>query len=181
MARGYNKATIMGNLTRDPELRYTVERRAWARFTVAVGYSWKNKNGEMQDETSFIPVVAWGPLGENCGRYLKKGRPVLVEGRIQTRSYDAPDGSGRKYVTEVVASDVVFLGSRRDGEGSSYDAPPPPEVSQGGVMAFPPAGSPFLEDDNFGKPFNEKGFGDFPPDFAETEKESGNLEADIPF
>ena len=94
MARGFNKVVLMGNLARDPDVRYTVERRAWARFTVAVGYAWKNKSGEYQDGTDFISVVAWGPLAERCGRYLKKGSGVLVEGRIRSRSYDARDGSG---------------------------------------------------------------------------------------
>ena len=179
MARGFNKVVLMGNLTRDPDVRYTVERRAWARFTVAVGYSWKNKNGEFQDGADFVPVVAWGPRGENCGRYLKKGRPVLVEGKIQTRNYDAPDGSGKKYVTEVLASDVVFLGGRRDSEGSSYDAPQPEQ--RGGASA-----APFPGDEDFGKSISEKGFDkgfsdDFPMDFAEMEKNGRDPEADIPF
>lgn len=179
MARGFNKVVLMGNLTRDPDVRYTVERRAWARFTVAVSYSWKNKNGEYQDGADFVPVVAWGPLGENCGRYLKKGRPVLVEGKIQTRNYDAPDGSGKKYVTEVLASDVVFLGGRRDGESSSYDAPPSAgQRSEASSPSFP-------GDEDFGKSISEKGFdkdfGGFPDDFAAMEKDTGNPEADIPF
>ena len=101
MARGFNKVVLMGNLARDPEVRYTVEKRAWARFTVAVGYTWKNKNGEYQDATDFIPVVAWGPLADRCGRYLKKGSGVLVEGKLRVRSYEARDGSGKKYSTEV--------------------------------------------------------------------------------
>ena len=176
MARGFNKVILMGNLARDPEVRYTVERRAWARFTVAVGYAWKNKNGEYQDGTDFISVVAWGPLGERCGRYLKKGSGVLVEGRIRSRSYEAKDGSGKKYVTEVEASEVTFVGGRRDSEGGSpYDAPPPP-----------PPSSSFPEDDDFGKSFSEKGFGDKGLsddflDFAEMEKDGKSSEADIPF
>ena len=113
MARGFNKVVLMGNLARDPDVRYTVERRAWARFTVAVGYAWKNKSGEYQDGTDFISVVAWGPLAERCGRYLKKGSGVLVEGRIRSRSYDARDGSGKKYVTEVEAGEVVFVGGKK--------------------------------------------------------------------
>ena len=180
MARGYNKAVVMGNLTKDPELRYTVERRAWARFSVAANYSWKNKNGEFQDGVDYIPVVAWGPLGERCGKYLKKGSGVLVEGRVSTRSYDASDGSGKKYVTEIVANDIVFVGGRKDSDGSSYDAPPPLEVSRGNAQSQ--GGSAFPNDDNFGKSIHEKGFSDdFPMDFAEMENESGNVESDIPF
>ena len=116
MARGFNKVVLMGNLARDPDVRYTVERRAWARFTVAVGYAWKNKSGEYQDGTDFISVVAWGPLAERCGRYLKKGSGVLVEGRIRSRSYDARDGSGKKYVTEVEAGEGVFVGGKRTSD-----------------------------------------------------------------
>ena len=186
MSKGYNKAVVMGNVTRDPELRYTVERRAWARFSVAANYSWKNKNGEFQDGVDFIPVVAWGSLGERCGKYLKKGSSVLVEGRISTRSYDANDGSGKRYVTEIVANDVIFVGNRKDSDGSSYDAPP--EMGRGNAGGMPSSGgapsfsSPFPNDDNFGKSINEKGFGgDFPMDFAEMEKDNGSAEDDIPF
>jgi single-strand DNA-binding protein len=117
MARGFNKVVLMGNLARDPELRYTVDKRAWARFTVAVGYSWKNKNGELQNEVDFIPVVVWGPRAETCGRYLKKGSAVLVEGKIKVRSYEAKDGSGKRYSTDVAADEVMFVGSKRsDGD-----------------------------------------------------------------
>lgn len=173
MARGFNKAIVMGNLARDPDIRYTVDRRAWARFSVAANYVWKNKNGEYQDGVDFVPVVAWGLLAERCGRYLKKGSAVLVEGRIQTRSYEAKDGSGKRYITEITANDVQFIGGRRDSEGGApYDAPPPPMSSSG---SFP-------EDDDFGKSIHEKGFGDdFPTDFAEMEKDGRNSEADIPF
>ena len=181
MARGLNRVFVMGNLARDPDVRYTVERRAWVRFSVAANYSWRNKNGEFQDGVDFVPVVAWGPLAERCSRYLKKGSAVLVEGRIRSRSYDARDGSGKRYVTEVEASDVTFVGGRRDSEGAPYDAPAPSEPSsrepaQGGRP------SSFPEDDNFGKSISEKGFNDdFPMDFAEMERDGGNPEADIPF
>ncbi|MBR1672862.1 MAG: single-stranded DNA-binding protein [Fretibacterium sp.] len=179
MARGFNKVVLMGNLARDPDVRYTVERRAWARFTVAAGYSWKNKNGEYQDGADFVPVVAWGPLGERCGRYLKKGSGVLVEGRIRTRSYEARDGSGKKYITEVEASEVVFVGGRRteDGQTSSYEPAAP---------AAAPSSAAFPNDEDFGKSISEKGFDrgfgdDFPMDFAEMEKDGKDSEADIPF
>lgn len=179
MARGFNKVILMGNLARDPDVRYTVERRAWARFTVAANYTWKNRNGEYQDGVDFVPIVAWGPLAERCGRYLKKGSGVLVEGRITSRSYDARDGSGKKYVTEVVASDVTFVGGRRDSGDASYDAPSGP----GPGVAFQESAE---EDDGFGKSIHERGFGeDFPVDFAEfteREKDGGkDMETDIPF
>ena len=160
----------MGNLARDPEVRYTVEKRAWARFTVAVGYTWKNRNGEYQDATDFIPVVAWGPLADRCGRYLKKGSGVLVEGKLRVRSYEARDGSGKKYSTEVEALDVTFVGSRRSSEDGAF-APQDRRPESG-----------FSDNGDFGKSISEKGFGDeFPMDFAEMERDDKDSEADIPF
>lgn len=170
MAKGFNKVVLMGNLARDPEVRYTVEKRAWARFTVAVGYTWKNRNGEYQDSTDFIPVVAWGPLADRCGRYLKKGSGVLVEGKLRVRSYDARDGSGKKYSTEVEALDVTFVGGRKSSD----------EESSGSYSSRPEHG--FSDDGDFGKSIHEKGFADdFPMDFSEMEKDGRDSEADIPF
>lgn len=118
MARGFNKVILMGNLARDPEMRYSSDRRAMARFAVAVNNTWKDKNGDIQQSVDFIPVVVWGPMAENCERYLGKGSPVLVEGRIQVRSYEAKDGSGKRYATDVVASGVTFLGGKTNGSDS---------------------------------------------------------------
>lgn len=160
MARGFNKVILMGNLARDPEIRYTVDKRAMARLTVAVNYSWKDKNGEFQESADFIPVVAWGFEAEKCEKYLRKGSPVLVEGKIQVRSYEAKDGSGRKYATDVLASGITFLGSRRQEEQPSTQA----------------------EDERFGesvrkdKRFN--GGEEFPMDISEMQNEE---DADIPF
>jgi len=173
MARGFNKVVLMGNLARDPEIRYTVDKRAWVRFTVAVGYSWKNKNGEIQNEVDFIPVVVWGPRAETCARYLKKGSAVMVEGKIKVRSYDAKDGSGKRYSTDVAADDVLFVGSKRTSEG---------EGDFGG--AVPMGGhSSFGEDADFGKSVREKGFGnEFPIDISEMgDIDDGESEAEIPF
>lgn len=160
MARGFNRVILMGNLARDPEIRYTAGKQAVANFTVAVGRSWKDKNGELQESTDFIPVVVWGSTAENCERYLKKGRPVLVEGRMQVRNYEAKDGSGKRYVTEVVASDVTFLGSRRQEDSSA----------------------PFPQDDGFGdsvrKDHRFGGDEEFPMDISEVQ---GEEDADIPF
>lgn len=115
--RGYNKAIIMGNLARDPEIRYTVSQRAVASFAVAVNRSWKDQNGELREEVTFIPVVVWGKTAEFCERYLKKGSGVLVEGRINVRSYEAKTGE-KRYVTEIVADNIQFAGGRRD-DGAS--------------------------------------------------------------
>ena len=173
MARGFNKVVLMGNLARDPEIRYTVDKRAWVRFTVAVGYSWKNKSGEFQDEVDFIPVVVWGPKAETCARYLKKGSAVMVEGKIKVRSYESKDGSGKKYSTDVVADDVLFVGSKRTTEGDG---------DFGGAAAMG-AHSSFGEDADFGKSVREKGFGDeFPIDISEMgDIDENESEAEIPF
>lgn len=121
--RGFNRAIIAGNITRDPEVRYTVNKRAYARFGVAVNYRYKDSNGEYQEGTDFINVVAWGALGETCGKYLKKGSPVLIEGRIRTDTYEAKDGSGKRTSTEVMADNMVMLGSGQGQDGGSNYAP----------------------------------------------------------
>lgn len=169
MARGFNKVVLMGNLARDPEVRYTVDKRAWVRFTIAVGYSWKNKAGEYQDATDFIPVVAWGPLADRCGRYLKKGSAVLVDGKLRVRSFEAKDGSGKKYSTEVEAGDVMFVGPKKTSDSEPFGAP----ASR--------ASHDFGDDSDFGKNIEEKGFGEeeFPMDFSELDK--GGKDAEIPF
>lgn len=118
MARGFNRVVIMGNLTRDPDLRYTSADKAHAHFSVAVNRVWKDRDGNVQEQADFIPVVVWGPQAENCERYLSKGRPVLVEGQIRTRSYEK-DGQ-KRYVTEVQGDSVVFLGGG-DGQRNGQD------------------------------------------------------------
>ena len=115
-------------------------------------------------------MVAWGPLADRCGRYLKKGSGVLVEGKLRVRSYEARDGSGKKYSTEVEALDVTFVGSRRSSEDGAF-APQDRRPESG-----------FSDDGDFGKSISEKGFGDeFPMDFAEMERDDKDSEADIPF
>jgi len=116
--RGFNLAVIMGNLVRDPETRYTQSQKATTSFTVACGRG-KNKSGEDMG-CDFLPIVTWNATAEACGKYLTKGSPVLIEGRIQTRSYDAKDGT-KRYVTEIVASEVKFLAS---GKKADSDAKP---------------------------------------------------------
>jgi single-strand DNA-binding protein len=111
-----NSIILIGNLTRDPELRYTQSGSAKAQFAVAVNRYWKDREGNRQEETTFVPIVVWGAQAENCANYLKKGRPVAVEGRLSIRSYTTEEGEQRK-VTEVVANNVQFLGSPQ----GSYD------------------------------------------------------------
>ena len=123
-----NKAFLVGNLTRDPEFR-TVGDVSVCTFTVAVNRRFANKQGVR--EADFIPVVTWRQLADLCGRYLVKGKKISVVGTIQTRSYDAQDGS-KRFVTEVVADEVEFLSPSGDGAGRprAEDAPPPQDPGQ---------------------------------------------------
>jgi len=118
-----NKAMIIGNLGRDPEMRYTPSGQAVTQFTVAVNRNYKDHDGQWQEETEWFRVVAWGPLAERTAEYLRKGRKVYVEGRLQTRQWE--DQSGQKrYTTELIANTVTPLDPRpRDGEGEPGGAP----------------------------------------------------------
>ena len=123
-----NKVLLIGNLTRDPELRYIPSGQAVASFTVAVNRVYKLQTGEKKEETSFVRVVVWGRMAEVCGEYLKKGAPVFVEGRLQSRSWDAPDGQKRSTI-EVIAVNVQFL---RGAAGGGKEREIPGELpSQG--------------------------------------------------
>lgn len=114
-----NKVLLIGNLTRDPELRYIPSGSAVASFSLAMNRVYKLQTGEKKEETTFVRVVVWGRMAEVCGEYLKKGRPVFVEGRLQSRSWEGQDGQKRQ-ATEVVATNVQFLGSPQ-GAGSGKD------------------------------------------------------------
>lgn len=124
MAGNLNKVFLLGNLTRDPELRHTAQGTSVANFSIAVNRSYKGNDGEFKKETSYFNIIVWGKSGENSAKYLTKGRPVLVEGRLQNRSYETQDGQKRT-VTEIVADNVQFLGSGRDSapeESNNNDA-----------------------------------------------------------
>lgn len=108
-----NKAILIGRLTRDPEMRTTTSGATTTSFTVAVSRTYANQNGER--ETDFINCVAWRKQAENIAKYCQKGTQVAVEGRIQTRSYDAQDGT-KRYVTEIIVDNVTFLGSKGNVE-----------------------------------------------------------------
>lgn len=118
-ARGsLNKVMLIGNLTRDPELRYTPQGNAVCSFTVATNRSWQpSEGGERREETEFHRIVAWNKLGELCSQLLSKGRKVYVEGRLQTRSWQTADGQNRQ-TTEVVITDMNLLDSRKNFEAS---------------------------------------------------------------
>ena len=113
---GLNKAILIGNLGRDPEVRYTPGGLAVANFSIATSESWSNKNGEKETRTEWHRIVAFGKLGEICGEYLSKGKQVYIEGRIQTREWDDKEGV-KRYTTEIVAAQMLMLGAK-DGQGS---------------------------------------------------------------
>jgi single-strand DNA-binding protein len=115
-----NKVILIGNLTKDPELTTTTSGISVCRFSLAVSRRFTNSEGER--ETDFINVVVWRNLADNCHKFLRKGSKAAVVGNIQTRSYDAQDGS-KRYVTEVVAEEVEFVGAKvTEGEGAPSDA-----------------------------------------------------------
>lgn len=114
MARSFNQVILMGNLTRDPELRTIPSGQSVCSFSLALNRSFKGADGNWQEATDYIDVVAWGPLGERVSQYLSKGRPCLVNGRLQSRSWEQ-DGQKRNKV-EVNAQDVTFLGGRGEGD-----------------------------------------------------------------
>ncbi len=121
MARSFNQVILMGNLTRDPELRTIPSGQSVCSFSLALNRSYKGSDGNWQEATDYIDVVAWGPLGERVAQYLSKGRPCLVNGRLQSSTWEK-DGQKRSKV-EVNAQDVTFLGGRGEGDnGGSQSA-----------------------------------------------------------
>ena len=119
MARSLNQVTLMGNLTRDPELRQTPGGQNVCSFSLALNRSYKDSSGEWQEATDYIDIVAWGPLAERVAQYLTKGRRCLVVGRLQSRSWEQ-EGQKRSKV-EVLANDVTFLDSRNGTDNNSFD------------------------------------------------------------
>jgi single-strand DNA-binding protein len=134
MAKSLNKAMLIGNLGKDPELRYTASGVAVATFTIATNESWKDQDGNLQERTEWHNIVAWRKLAEICGEWLKKGKKVYIEGRIQTRSYDDKNTGAKKYITEIVADNMIMLDG---GRGAQSDAPP----AAGGSQPEPAAGT----------------------------------------
>ena len=134
-----NKVIIIGNLGRDPEVKYTQSNVPVANISVATTDSWKDKNtGEWQEKTEWHRVVLWRHLAERAERYLKKGKQVYVEGKLETRKWTDKEGNDR-YTTEIIANQMMLLGRRDESEGESqggaqkqaggFDAPPPPTSS----------------------------------------------------
>ncbi|MBI4392153.1 MAG: single-stranded DNA-binding protein [candidate division NC10 bacterium] len=118
----FNKVILLGNLTRDPELRYTPSGAPVCSFDLAVNRSYTTQAGERRDEVCYVTIVVWGKQGETCAEYLKKGRGALVEGRLTLRSWETPDGQKRSK-HEVVGERVQFMGGRREGGGPPEQEP----------------------------------------------------------
>jgi single-strand DNA-binding protein len=115
--KSVNKVILIGNLGKDPEVKYTPSGVPVAKLTLATNERYKDKSGEWQERTEWHNVVLWQRLAEIAGEYLKKGGKVYIEGRLQTRSWDDKQTNQKRYMTEVVASDLVLLGGRGEGAG----------------------------------------------------------------
>lgn len=142
MARGVNKVILLGNLGKDPELSYLPSGQSVAKFSLATSRKYKDKNGELKEETEWHNIVAWGKLGEISAQYLKKGRQAYVEGRISSRKWEDREGKQRTTV-EIVANEVVLLGGRGDEGG---EAPARPTE----------AARPAKPSDDFGEPASQE-------------------------
>lgn len=169
-SRSLNKVLLIGNLTRDPELRYTPSGAAVCTFGLATNRQWNTEDGQKKEEAEFHNIVAWTRLAEICAQYLTRGKQAYVEGRLSTREWEGQDGQKRR-TTEIIASEVIFLGSASAGaqRGEAIDVPddfgltPEPQESE------TKAGKPVDEDDTKPKAKPEK---------PEPKKEEGE---DIPF
>jgi len=146
-----NKVILVGNLGRDPELRYIQSGQAVANFTLATNDRWRDKEGNNQERTEWHRIVVWGKSAENCAQYLQKGRSVYVEGRLQTREWEDKEGNKRQ-TTEVVAQAVQFLGGRGGAGGAGGESGGGPSGDSGsfgagsgggGSSGPPPSDVPF--------------------------------------
>ena len=130
MSRSLNQVTLMGNLTRDPELRQTPSGQSVCNFSLAINSSYKDSTGEWKEKTDFINIVAWAKLADNIVQYVTKGRSILITGKLQTQTWEQ-DGQKRSK-TEVVAQDAIFLGGREDNQAnqttSTVRPTPKPDV-----------------------------------------------------
>jgi single-strand DNA-binding protein len=119
----YNKVILVGNLTRDPELRYTPSGASVCNFDLAVDRNYTTQGGENRKDTTYVTIVAWGKQAETCAQHITKGSQVLVDGRLQQRSWETPEGQKRSKL-EVVAERVQFLGPRKNGSAAPESEAP---------------------------------------------------------
>lgn len=135
-----NKVILIGNLGKDPEVRHTASGAAVANFSIATNEAWNNKDGQREERTEWHRVVTFGKLADICAQYLKRGKQVYIEGRLQTRSWDDRDGN-KRYTTEIVATTMTMLGRAGGAPPESY-APP---IQEGRASEAPSSGP---EDDD---------------------------------
>jgi single-strand DNA-binding protein len=121
MAKSVNKVILVGNLGKDPEVKFTPSGVPVAKFSLATNERYKDKAGEWQDRTEWHNIVAWQRLAEIVGEYVKKGSKIYIEGRLQTSSWEDKQSGEKKYRTEIVASDLVLLGGRGEGSGGDHE------------------------------------------------------------
>lgn len=125
-----NKVMLIGNVTRDPEIRNTTSGTQVASFSIATNFTWKDQTGGKQSKAEFHNIVAWRKLAEIIGQYIKKGSKIYIEGRLQTRDWTGQDGT-KRYTTEVVADNMIMLGGGGGGSQNFNQTPPPPTSSYG--------------------------------------------------
>ena len=131
MSASINRVMLIGNLGAKPELKFLPSGQAVCELRLATNEKYTDKNDQKQERTEWHRIVVWGKQGENCAKYLDKGRACYVEGRIQTRSWDDKTSGEKRYMTEIVANSVQFLGGKGEG-GGSYDAPADRDTGTGG-------------------------------------------------
>lgn len=132
MSRDLNKVQLTGRLGQDPEMTYTTTGNARVTFSLASNRSWKDGNGQLQEEAHWTPIVAWDKLAEICAEYLRKGSRIYIEGRLQTRSWEDTESGQKRYKTEVVASEMIMLDTKgeTDEEPAPEPVPPPAPTSR---------------------------------------------------
>lgn len=135
----FNKVILVGNLTRDPELRYTPKGMAIAKVGLAVNRNWTNEAGEKKEEVTFVDVDVFGRTAENVGQYMRKGRPILIEGRLRLEQWDDKQTGQKRSKLGVVAETVQFLGSAGDGAGSGGGGSPAPKAAKPAATSAPPS------------------------------------------
>jgi single-strand DNA-binding protein len=150
MAKGFNKVILMGNLTRDPEVRTTPNGQSVANFSLAVNRTWRDANGQTQDAVSYIDCVAWGKAGEIIAQYMQKGRSLLVSGRLDQRSWDDKETGAKRSKVEVVVEDFNFVDGGNGGGNSDFSGG---NTSQSTTSKAKPA-EPSAADDIDDKPID---------------------------
>lgn len=143
----FNKVVLVGNLTRDPELRYTPKGTAIAKVGLAVNHKWRNEAGETKEEVTFVDIEVWGRTAENVGQYMRKGSSMLVEGRLKLETWDDKQTNQKRSKMLVVGETVQFLGSPRGGEGAPAERPARPAATKPSSAVEESDGPPPEEDD----------------------------------